>query len=105
MEIMYGGYLVGLILSVALYCVPSMIALHRRHKKYTVIFLLNIFFGWTMVVWIICMIWAVFGETWRVPGRASRNKYEDLERLSRLKSSGDLTETEFQAEKSRILNQ
>ena len=103
MEIVYGGYLFGLILSVIIYCVPSMIALNRRHQKYTAIFLLNIFFGWTMVVWVVCLIWAVFGAAWIVPNKASCSRYEDLERLSRLKSSGDLTETEYQAEKARVL--
>ncbi len=105
MEIVYGGYLLGLALSLVLYCVPLMIAFYRNHEKYTTIFLLNLFLGWTMVVWVICLIWALFGAANKRDDSSSNNRYEDLERLSRLKSSGDITEAEYQTEKSRLLNQ
>ena len=103
MEIVYGSYLLGLILSLVIYCLPLMIAFHRRHEKYTAIFLLNLFLGWTMVVWVVCLIWALFGSPSRRGNSSSYSKYEDLERLSRLKSSGDLTEAEYQMEKSKLL--
>lgn len=104
MEIVYGGYLLGLALSLVCYFLPLMIAFYRNHEKYTTIFLLNLFLGWTLVVWVVCLIWSLFGETRKRLDIASYNRYEDLERLSRLKSSGDLTEIEFQEEKSKLLN-
>lgn len=102
-EIVYGGYLLGLALSLVIYCLPLMIAFYRGHEKYTTIFLLNLFLGWTMVVWVVCLIWALLGAPSRRAESSSYSKYEDLERLSRLKSSGDLTEAEYQTEKSRLL--
>lgn len=104
MEILYGGYLLGLALSLVFYFVPLMIAFYRDHERYTTIFLLNLFLGWTIVVWVICLIWAVFGQSRKSTASVTSNRYEDLERLSRLKSSGDLTEDEYQEEKTRLLN-
>ncbi|WP_414155815.1 superinfection immunity protein [Pseudomonas sp. BNK-43-a] len=102
---MYGGYLLGIALSLVIYFVPMMIAFYRNHGRYTTIFMMNLFLGWTMVVWVICLIWALFGASRIKNASGGSNKYEDLERISRLKSSGDLTEDEYQAEKARLLNQ
>lgn len=103
-EVVYGGYLLGLGLSLVFYCLPLMIAFYRSHERYTTIFLLNLFLGWTMVVWVVCLVWALFGAPSKRADSTGFNKYEELERLSRLKSSGDLTEAEYQTEKSRLLD-
>lgn len=41
----------------AVYLLPSIIALANRNKRRRVI-LFNIFLGWTFVMWIICLVWA-----------------------------------------------
>ena len=38
---------------------PSLIAFNNRHKRGMAIFLLNVLFGWTGVVWIVLLIWAL----------------------------------------------
>lgn len=40
------------------YFVPSMIAYWREHKQFVPLFIMNIFFGWTGIGWIICLIWS-----------------------------------------------
>jgi len=43
---------------VSLYFVPSICAGLRRSKSTGPIVVLNILFGWTVIVWIVCFIWA-----------------------------------------------
>ncbi len=47
---------VGLVL---LYFLPSLIAARNGNKHQNKIFLTNLFFGWTILGWIGCLIWAV----------------------------------------------
>jgi hypothetical protein len=42
-----------------MYFLPSIIALARNKRDITAIVLLNFFLGWTMIGWIVALIWAV----------------------------------------------
>lgn len=42
-----------------MYFLPSLIALARNKRDITAIVLLNFFLGWTMIGWIVALIWAV----------------------------------------------
>ena len=42
-----------------MYFLPSIIALARSKRDITAILLLNVFLGWTMIGWIVALIWAV----------------------------------------------
>lgn len=46
------------LLALALYFLPTSIACARSHQNAGLIFLLNLFFGFTMLGWIIAFIWA-----------------------------------------------
>ena len=50
------------LITIVIYLLPSIIA-YIRHKKQTLaIFLLNIFAGWTGIVWLGTLIWAAIKE-------------------------------------------
>ena len=53
--------LVLLLLLIALYFLPSMIAYGRDMKNSWSVFFLNLFFGWTAVGWVAALCWAVAG--------------------------------------------
>jgi hypothetical protein len=42
-----------------IYFLPSLIALMRNKRDITAIVLLNFFLGWTMIGWVVALIWAV----------------------------------------------
>src|SRR5271154_5092398 len=52
-----------LIVAVLLYFLPTVIALIRGHLSALAIFLLNLFFGWTVIGWLIALIWSCTGNT------------------------------------------
>ncbi len=48
----------GLLFPLALYFLPSIIALARNKRDTLAIFLLNFFLGWSVIGWIVALVWA-----------------------------------------------
>jgi Superinfection immunity protein len=48
----------GGILGLAFYFLPSIIAFSRRHRNSVAIFVLNLFLGWTLVGWVVSLVWS-----------------------------------------------
>jgi len=49
---------VAVILAVAGYFLPFLVADHRKHNNLPAIFALNLLLGWTIVGWIAAAVWA-----------------------------------------------
>ena len=47
-----------LTLCIVFYFLPSIAALSRQHNNFIPIFITNLFFGFSGIGWIICVIWA-----------------------------------------------
>jgi len=45
-------------LPIVMYFLPSIIALARSKRDTLAIFLLNLFLGWTLIGWIVALVWA-----------------------------------------------
>ena len=56
-----GTIILGIIL-LAVYFLPTLIAYNRKHKSRAGVALLNLLFGWTLLGWIVCFVWACAGE-------------------------------------------
>jgi hypothetical protein len=52
------GTLAGIAFSLALLFLPTLVAKSRKHPNALPIFLVNLFFGWTFVGWVISLVWA-----------------------------------------------
>ena len=50
--------LVGLFI----YLLPSYIAHRKNHRNFLPLLLVNIFFGFTGVIWFVCLIWALWNS-------------------------------------------
>lgn len=53
----------AVMIGVIMYFIPSIVAFRRDTVSRWGIFLVNIFFGWTLLIWIITLIWACEGRT------------------------------------------
>ena len=51
----------GVILVLALYFLPAIVATRRGIPSSAGVFVLNLFLGWTIVGWIVALVWAVSG--------------------------------------------
>lgn len=52
----------ALLISFLAYLLPGIVAYVRGHRNRLAIAVLNILFGWSLVGWLICMIWACTGR-------------------------------------------
>jgi hypothetical protein len=43
----------------AMYFLPSILAIVRNKRDTTAILLLNLFLGWSVIGWIVALVWAV----------------------------------------------
>ena len=50
------------IIGLIIYFIPSFVAFKRKTASRWPIFLVNFFFGWTLLVWIVTLIWACEGR-------------------------------------------
>lgn len=51
--------MVLLLVMLVLYFLPSFVAAARNHHNGWSIFVVNLFFGWTLLGWVICLAWSV----------------------------------------------
>ncbi len=49
-----------IIFAIVFYLLPSLIAYFRKHKNLVAVFMLNLFLGWTLVGWVVSLVWAVW---------------------------------------------
>ena len=50
--------LIALIVILTIYFTPAIIAYSRKKRNVNAILVLNIFLGWTIIGWLIALIWA-----------------------------------------------
>lgn len=48
-----------IVICLAFYFLPTLIAASRNHHQWGTIFVVNIFFGWTFVGWVVALAWSV----------------------------------------------
>jgi hypothetical protein len=53
-----GGLILLLILA-GMYFLPTIVAFNRNRHNKGAIFVLNLFLGWTVLGWVVSMVWAV----------------------------------------------
>lgn len=51
-----------IIITALIYFVPTIIALVRHHTYKLYIIVINIILGWTLLGWIVCLIWSLIDE-------------------------------------------
>jgi len=50
--------IIPLLIVIAIYFIPTFVANSNQKDNTTAIFLLNLFLGWTLVGWVIALVWA-----------------------------------------------
>ena len=103
------------------------VAIVGRHRKWLLITLIDLLFGWTIIGWLIALALLAMGRRPQpspprppVSGQEglpaplppplpptlspTESRVEQLERLAALRDSGALTEEEFAAEKAKLLD-
>ncbi|MCG9769383.1 superinfection immunity protein [Pseudoalteromonas piscicida] len=84
--------------------VPTFIAVRKDHKNKLAIFLVNLFLGWTLLGWVVALVWAIKNsESPSIIHHNSTSAADELKKLHELKESGVITEAEFDDKKAKLL--
>ena len=54
----HSGGVALLLVALGAYFIPWFVALGRKHHNTPAIFLLNLLLGWTLIGWVVAMVWA-----------------------------------------------
>jgi hypothetical protein len=57
------GMICAFIIIIFIYFVPTFIASSRKLQDFNWVFFLNLFLGWTGILWLGLLIWAALGKT------------------------------------------
>ena len=52
-----------ILFTLLMYFLPGVVAAARKHKNTSAIVVLNLFLGWTLIGWIIALIWSFTDNT------------------------------------------
>ena len=77
------GMFVVMVGGAAIYLLPAIVALNRVHPNGMPIFIVNLFFGWTLLGWVICLAWA-FSAAGGKGGYSRRVEFDDDRNLTPL---------------------
>jgi hypothetical protein len=97
-----------LLASVGLYLLPTYEAWRNKHPNAASIALLNVFLGWSLIGWVVSLVWAFKHQDAPAPMMTPRaaqplSVTDELEKLASLLERGILTQQEFEQQKRAIL--
>lgn len=91
-------------LYISIYYVPYFIAKGKNHSQKRVIYLLNIFAGWTVVAWIAALIWScIEPQDISINRPVQSNAAQEILRYKELLDCGAITQEEYNAKKKQLL--
>ena len=93
------------ICSMLLYFLPYLHANKKNHPQEHAIFILNLFAGWTIIAWVIALVWA-FTEP-KEPAsiqQVSISNADELLKYKELLDNGAISQEEFDQKKKDLLN-
>lgn len=103
-----GGGLLGMLpmlfIMSGFYFVPTIIAIAKRNHR-TKVILINIFLGWTIVMWILSLVWACKRdeENKEIIARGA-SPADEIKKYKDLLDSGAISQEEFEEKKKKLLN-
>jgi Na+/serine symporter len=98
------GVLIVLAIFTAIYLLPTIVASTRGHQSAVAIFFLNLLLGWTLIGWVVAVVWSFTNPTQVVVNnQTAKSAADEIQKLAALKEQGILTEDEFTRKKLQIL--
>jgi len=96
-----GGFLLfGL--GLALYFLPTIVG--NTKSNIGAIFMLNLLLGWTLIGWVVALVWAMTNDDKKQAAPTDKaGKYDQLQKLDELRVKGVLSTEEFIREKEKVM--
>ncbi|WP_200831862.1 superinfection immunity protein [Aquimarina sp. AU474] len=105
--------IIMIIVGIAFYFIPSIIALLRGKKNLLAIIALNFFLGWSFIGWVISLVWSLSSDHKPQPIVVNQQRpkikedgedgIDKLTKLKKLLDENTITQEEFDQQKSILL--
>lgn len=103
-------FIVVIILGCVFYFLPTIIAILSGKNNAIAIGALNFFLGWTLLGWVVSLVWSLSSESknqqviisQRYPGK-NEDGFDKLSKLKKLLDENAITREEYESEKRKIL--
>lgn len=100
------GVLAVMVASLALYMFPTIEAYARKRVNIAAIGTVNLFFGWSILGWVLALVWALKHEeptNTVVQQIQSQSVADELQKLSALHRDGVITDEQLERQKAALL--
>lgn len=102
-----GAGCVFVVISLAIYLVPSFVAYGRGQNNAGAILALNLLLGWTLIGWVAALVWSLTSQGVSAPiapvVKGGADRAAEIERYAALHQKGILTSEEFAEIKAKLL--
>ena len=105
-NLLLGNFSLGVVILGVIYFTPAIIASVRRHPNTTAVFVVDLLLGWTIVGWIVALIWSFTNPPRSrtvLPPQPVGRIADELAKLADLRDRNLLTDDEYEAQKSKLL--
>jgi hypothetical protein len=92
-----------ILLVVPIYFLPSIVAAMRKQSNTTAIFFLNLFLGWSLIGWVIALVWALKKPETVAAAFVSSSSADEIKKLKELADAGIISQAEYDAKKQLLL--
>lgn len=101
-------FFIVLIFLVIIYFLPTLIANGNRKRNAEAIAILNLLLGWTVLGWLVALIWGCTKDAKPVTKEIIMKPKEKtitqkIEELTELKDKGLITQDEYEAKRAKLL--
>lgn len=103
-------FFIVLIFLIIIYFLPTLIANGNRKRNAEAIAILNLLLGWTVIGWLVALIWGCTKDAKPVTKEIIMKPKEKtiaqkIEELTELKNKGIITEEEYNIKKAKMIEE
>lgn len=89
-----------------IYFIPSFVAVENKHPNQDAIKVLNLLLGWSILGWVIALVWACSKPNAPAASQPVPSSIEDrLRKLANLNVNGIIDAQEYERQKKRIIEE
>jgi hypothetical protein len=102
-------FLILFLIGILVYFIPTIVASKRKHINKASIVVINIFLGWTLVGWVVALVWVLKkpeeaqGVSNTVVSVPAASEADELIKYKKLLDEGVITQEEFEIKKKSLL--